>query len=295
MKKKTLTLLLLSTLLMLVLFPEEAFEGAADGLLLWFRTVLPTLLPYMILTNVLMAHVNGHKCRKHQACSALLGIVCGYPMGAKLCADMVRNRRISAPMGNFLLPVCNLAGPAFITSYVMTASLSVQEHRLVCLSCVYMPVVLYAVMSGVWLHFHASEHDAGEHCVKMNEHISAPSFDESITDSFAAITRLGGYIILFALFSNMLGTLLPNCNGLFFLCLAGLLEITNGISLVADSTLSHVNQILLSLIIVNFGGLSCICQTQSMLHGSGLSIRYYILSKGIIALLTGLMTYVLLC
>ena len=35
-------------------FPQEVFNGASEGLLLWFQIVLPTLLPFIIISNVLI-------------------------------------------------------------------------------------------------------------------------------------------------------------------------------------------------------------------------------------------------
>ena len=39
---------------LLLFFPEQSIQGASDGLLLWFHTVLPTLAPAMICTRMLL-------------------------------------------------------------------------------------------------------------------------------------------------------------------------------------------------------------------------------------------------
>ena len=41
-------------LLFLLLFPKESTEYAKSGLMLWFYTLLPSMLPFMILSGVLM-------------------------------------------------------------------------------------------------------------------------------------------------------------------------------------------------------------------------------------------------
>ena len=38
----------------MLLFPKNTFQGASSGLILWFNTVLPTLLPFIILSNLLI-------------------------------------------------------------------------------------------------------------------------------------------------------------------------------------------------------------------------------------------------
>lgn len=54
MKEKIVSVLLILSFLILLAFPVPVFSGASKGLLLWYRTVLPTLLPFMILSNFMI-------------------------------------------------------------------------------------------------------------------------------------------------------------------------------------------------------------------------------------------------
>ncbi len=292
MKSIITSILLIVLLSILALFPKTALHGALDGLLLWFHTILPTLLPYMILTSLLMSYYNAHTTHSiPPELFALLGLICGYPMGAKLCADLVKRHQITLSMGTYLLPLCNLAGPTFIGGYVIYSSLNAYDSKVLCLLCIYVPLFVYALLSILYIRPVLSSD-----CHALpSEAVSCPSLDQSIMDSFLAITKLGGYIILFSILSEFMILFLPQGCKLLCLCLSGALEITNGISFITDSTLNHSYQIVLSLTFVSFGGISCICQTNSMIKDSSLSIRYYCLSKCIIALLTGIMAYLLFC
>lgn len=40
-------------LILLLSFPALAVEGAANGLLLWFNVILPTLAPFIICTQAI--------------------------------------------------------------------------------------------------------------------------------------------------------------------------------------------------------------------------------------------------
>ncbi len=289
MQKILLILSVIVALALLLIFPEPSIYGASEGLLLWFHTVLPALLPYMILTNLFLSVCCRGKATGRHAVFALLGLVCGYPMGAKLCAELVRKRMITTAMGQFLLPVCNIAGPAFISSYVVATALQVREKRLLYCLCVYIPLLLYAL-----LHLLAAPPtviDSSDSPALCSA--SPASFDHCVMDAFTAITKLGGYIILFSILSELLLFLLPQEQLHAGLFLTGLLEITNGISRITDSTIQYSHQIILSLSFVSFGGFSCICQTASMIQGSGLSILKYFLSKTAIALMTALFSYIL--
>lgn len=45
-------------LVFLVMHPREGFASAKEGMTLWLNTLLPTLLPFMILTGILI-HTGG--------------------------------------------------------------------------------------------------------------------------------------------------------------------------------------------------------------------------------------------
>ena len=49
-----LALVLLSLFFTMLLFPETVFQGACDGLLLWYQILIPTLFPYLIVTGLLL-------------------------------------------------------------------------------------------------------------------------------------------------------------------------------------------------------------------------------------------------
>ncbi|MDE7037471.1 MAG: transporter, partial [Lachnospiraceae bacterium] len=83
-------------------FPQSAFQGAKTGLLLWFNTVLPTLLPVIIISN-LQVHSSAidvaariispvlcrfFKVTPYGAFAILTGFLCGCPMGSKVTADL---------------------------------------------------------------------------------------------------------------------------------------------------------------------------------------------------------------
>ena len=132
MKKFIITVSTLLFLCLLLVFPKIALIGATRGLLLWFNTILPTLLPFLIISNLIMQFqitdclttflypTLGKLLRISKAgCyPMIIGMLSGYPVGAKACADLVKNKEISREEGQFLLCFCNNASPMFIISYI---------------------------------------------------------------------------------------------------------------------------------------------------------------------------------
>ncbi len=109
MKKKIILLSVILLLLFLLCYPAKALAAARNGLKLWLETLLPTLLPFMILTGILVHTDWVHKnfttnCSFFKvvfglspggAYVFLLGLLTGYPMGAKLTADLYYAGKIS--------------------------------------------------------------------------------------------------------------------------------------------------------------------------------------------------------
>lgn len=69
MKKSILPVIPVLILILLLMRPALAFDGAKSGLLLWFNVVLPTLLPFMLCSSLLVAwagfplsHGHLHRC-----------------------------------------------------------------------------------------------------------------------------------------------------------------------------------------------------------------------------------------
>lgn len=46
--------------LIMLVSPKAVFAGASEGLLLWFQIILPTLFPFLLVTNLLLVTGNMH-------------------------------------------------------------------------------------------------------------------------------------------------------------------------------------------------------------------------------------------
>ena len=117
--------------------------------------------------------------------------------------------------------------------------------------------------------------------------------DSAIMDGFTAITRIGGYIILFSILIQLM-RLLPFRGSLPFQVLLSSLEVTNGAALTGNLPLSFPARFSLCMGMVSFGGWCSVAQTRSMIQGSGLSIFPYIIQKLATAMVTSLLSFLML-
>ncbi len=289
MKKILYFSVILILLAFLLLDPVHGVAASKAGLMLWFHTLVPTLLPFLILSNLLIA-IDGiayltrflypvlHRlfgCSRNGCFCLAAGFLCGYPIGAKLAGDLVREGRITLEEGNYLLTFCNNASPAFLAGYCLTDSLKTPELLLPTLMLVYGVPLLLALFSRRGRSF---ENLTAENKTSRSQ-ISFKIVDVCMMNGLESILKLGCYIILFSMLARLLIRIPCPSSSVTYLSV-GLLEMTNGIALVtSDLSLPVLMRYLSVLCFLSFGGLSGAAQTESMILDSGLSFWNYLKAK----------------
>lgn len=293
MRSFTFATLLFLVLFYLLRFPGEVFQASASGVTLWFFHVLPSLLPFMILSDFLihsglafyvLKHIDGcfrflFGLSSYGTYAFLLGLFCGYPMGAKLTADLLREHKISIHEARYLLTFCNNPSPVFVSSYLLLDTLHLSHAAGYTFLILYLSLFLTSLIFRLLLKPDTVNErlltDTSDGALK--ESISY-LIDTSIMRAFETITKLGGYIILFSILASLIIKVTVSVP-VISLILTGLTEMTTGIAMIGNSDLPFSVRYLFVLTAASFGGLSCIAQTRGMLHGTPLKIHTYIVGK----------------
>ncbi|MGB8455003.1 MAG: transporter [Anaerocolumna sp.] len=290
-------------LAIILIFPSSSYLGAKKGLLLWFNTILPTLLPFIIISNLVIGLQITRPLSKllypifhtlfgisRGGCyPVLMGFLSGIPVGAKSVADLVEQGSIDEEEGQYLLGFCNNASPMFIMSYIAIAQLKLSETRFYLLIIIYFSGIL---SSFIFFRIHPKRNIAGKFSLSAmefgqnnarfnnNDHskFDFALLDSAIMNGFEIITKVGGYIILFSIPAQIISALGPSHSYLKLMAI-GFLEITTGINQISMSSLDIGTKIALITMLTAFGGLSGVAQTKSVINNTRLSISMYVKSK----------------
>lgn len=260
------------------------------GLELWYEKMIPSLLPFMILSGIMIRlhltenfvtfiypiikrlfHVSKNVCY-----AMLMGFLCGFPMGAKTVADLYGNNMITKREAEFLLAFCNNIGPVYFIGFVLP--LLQKELFAPYLAGMYGIPLLYglALRYTVFQDIRIKPTKTGKSAFSDSVHEVKiqllNAVDESVTSSLNSILKLGGYMILF----NLLNILPHIMLGQKPLIMAPLFEISGGLNLLQQRAPLY------TLLLLPFGGLSCIAQTNSCISNTDLSIADYTLHKFIL-------------
>lgn len=286
---------------LLLRYPALSLQYALTGLRLWFEKMIPTLLPFMILSGILinMNLTEGFVRLFHPilhflygttpngSYTMLMGFLCGFPMGARIAGELCRTGRLSVKEGSRLLAFCNNIGPIYFLSFVVS-TLSLEK-----------PLTPFLVMYGVPLVYGLFVmripmlSNKSTESVKCDFPAALPvqvpqtkgileATDNAVLSGLLGIAKLGGYMVFFNLLNILFVpfTHLPDVLSLGYYCI---LEITGGIARCGP------DHPFLVLVMLPFGGFSCIAQTYSMIRGAGLSIRAYVCHKLVQTVITALL------
>ena len=334
MKKVAIIPIILALAVMMLIYPQKCLDSARYGLELWLTAVLPSLLPFMaasfLLLNTgvvrLIAALFTPLTRRlfyapgEAAYVLAAAAVSGYPVGARLTAELYARGEISEPDAQRIVRFTSVTGPVFLTGAVSAGMLGLPAAGAYLAAAHYLSAILTGIIFGLidrrrhpappakrctlkdaWARFKA---DAAT-CPPIGIMLSS-----SVEKSLWALLKIGGFIILFAVLLELL-----NVTGVMdalvwlyspFASLAGLnnaatqafvaggVEMTTGCARVAALSADMTTKLVLISGIVAFGGLGIHMQTRAVCAPSGLLPRCFGIVKTLQGALASALTALLL-
>ena len=315
LKKAIINIIIVSFITFLLIFSRESMIAVKESLSLWCNNVIPSLFPFLIATS-LLSYTNIPKTVSKifarimrplfnvpgiGAYAFLLGIISGYPIGAKVVVDLYSKKACTKSEAEDLLAFTNNSGPLFIIG-----TIGISFFRSIHIGILlFITHILSAISTGFVLGILQRKNK------KSNINTTGFSLDsyesesnpfniglvlrDSIVNSVNTLLLIGGFIVFFAVIINML----KNSHLLDLLSymisfisksyidisyikgfLAGIIEITNGIFSISIIPTKFITiNILLCAFLLGFGGLSVFFQVSSISFSASLSMKSYILGK----------------
>ena len=283
----------------LVLFLAEAGfvrAAAAEALSLCARSVIPALFPFLVVSSLLLslglgellspmlAGLMGPLFRVDGVGSSalLLGLVGGYPIGAKTAADLYRGGRLSRPEAERLLAFCNNSNPVFLIS-VLGVGVFGSVRAGVWLWLIHL---LSALLTGLLFRNHGgpARRQAGGTAAFQAVSLSA-AFVAAVRESLSGMLSVCAFVTFFYVLARPLASL----GGWLGPVLVGLTELFSLTPLLRPDRFGFI----LASAMAGWGGLSVLCQTAAVLEGSGLRLQSCAAGKAVQGLLAGLLAALL--
>ncbi|NBI29584.1 nucleoside recognition domain-containing protein [Chengkuizengella marina] len=118
--------------LFIIIFPEEAFQSSLQGLNIWWKIVFPSLLPFFILSEILIAfgviRMFGvwleplmrflFKVPGVGGWALAMGWTVGYPSSAQITSNIRQQNLITRDEGEKILAISHSSSPIFIINVI---------------------------------------------------------------------------------------------------------------------------------------------------------------------------------
>lgn len=301
--------------------PEVSLKATLNGLKLFINSVFVSIFPFLILINIMLSYdgVNIYSkvfgnllCRPlrlPKCCSVVLiiSILCGYPLGAKYASDLYGKKLIDFNTFERLISIASNPSPIFVLGAVGTSMLNSPSMGLLLLiscylSCFVMGIIIPA-KPYCNLKFRSSKNLYNS---LHNTNTFGEVLKSSIENAFITSFSIGGFIIFFSVLTAIiknnilfdivfekLHLLFYSQKEIFQSFFIGLLEMTNGCSLVSNLTINNVPKIIIISFLLGFSGLSIISQTYSITYKTNLSFKKYVIKKFIQGIICSVITFIL--
>lgn len=207
----------------LILFSSSNLIAAQDGLTLWATSVIPSLFPFFVATellsytnivNILGKYFNKlmkplFNVRGEGSFAFIMGIISGYPIGAKIACDLRESNICSKEECERLLAFTNNSGPLFI---IGTIGIKMFGSSLIGFLLL-ITHILGSISVGICFRFFksSSSNFLIDNTLKRTSAVSTVKLsnlgeiiEKSITTSISTILNIGGFIVIFSVVISIL-------------------------------------------------------------------------------------------
>ena len=317
----------------ILIFPHEAYQSALSGLNIFLQSVFPALLPFFIASevfvglgmvdflSVLLNPVMGpvFRCPGSSSFIWIMSMTSGYPAGARITALFLKQKRITAYEAQRILSFSSTSGPLFIIGAVAIGMMGTVEGGTIILISHYSAAFLLGLVFRFYRSFgyQYEKHRTGlgqalaalTNTRKKDKRPIGQVVGDAVRNSVHILLVIGGFIILFSVIIDLLLHIriidwiasiaavplkwLSIEKSLLKAVTAGLFEVTTGCKLISRSAVTLQAKLAASSFLIGWSGLSIHAQTASLLTGTGVRFRIYLLGKFLHGLLSAIIAYAL--
>lgn len=319
MKKNIFICILISILILIFITNINiCIKAAIDGCNLWYKSILPTTFPFVVICNLLIYYdgINLYSkflgpliCKplglsKNCSFPIAASILCGYPLGAKYCVDLYSMDYIKKAEYERLLNIASNTGPIFLIGSVAGTILGNISLGYILLVGNYLSIIVIGFISKKRVQ---NIKVTNQHIVKSKQPNFGSAIKNSVENGINTTLSIGGFIIIFSVLITLIksniyihtffNTVENNLNlepEILYSLFLGSIEMTNGCSIISKISITIILKTSLISFICSFSGLAVIAQVSSFVSDTKIKYSKYIFLKLLQGIVSFIITYLLL-
>lgn len=302
LKQNCLTLFfaltLLGLIIAIILSPQYYINSATSGLTAFVTKVLPSLFPFFVLTKILTElNVFGGLTRALEkptkflfgapgigAYVFIIGLICGYPVSAKINADLFLSGSITERDATKIAAFTSTSGPMFVIGTVGVTMFNNASLGALILTCHALGAIITGIIFRSWgkRKTKQSAQVSATLAEQKTEQIAQPKISSAINNamfsSINSVLVVGGFIVVFYIIIDCLFNLV-NINGISRALVGGVVEMTRGLIELSALFLPLSINLIVGSFLISFGGFSIIMQAFYFLNNAKVKLTTFILIK----------------
>ena len=301
-------LLTLCGIVGVLIYPEVSCDSAEQAIEMCLTVLVPTLFPFLVLSGIFIKCGFAERlgrlldrftkkvfCVGGNCSSAMiLGLVSGFPVGAKTVSSLYKNGACSKVEAERTLAFCNNAGPSFILGTVGVGIWQSGKTGWLLWAVQIVSAVFVGIIVGrIWKGTATAVVSVDEKSKNTPQKQSVLRiFLSSVTDGAVSMIYICSFVVFFAVAVALLlhTGLIPSisaaiCNLFPFFeretvenLLVGIFEMTTGVSRVGNSA-PVLQNLAVTSALIGWAGISVHCQVLSYICDGGLSPKPYFIGK----------------
>ncbi|WMM26737.1 sporulation integral membrane protein YlbJ [Tissierella sp. MB52-C2] len=310
--------------------PKLSLSSATSGVSIWFNIVLPSLLPFFIISEILiglgfvdligklLGPLMGplFKVPGEGAFPLTMSVLSGYPVGAKLTSRLREEGLITKNQGNKLICFTSTSGPLFMLGAVSIGMLNDSSLG----PLIIIPHYLAILCLGLLFRSYKSDNkeftrsnksifeeiqESYNSWVKTKKSIGS-LITKSVKESMDTIILIGGLVIFYSVLVEVLFNMKFINHFLYLLSnilsidlqivkgfIVGIFEVTMGCKNIAAANIDFIYKVLLINFIIGWSGISVHSQSLSFINKTDINGKLYIFSKFLHGILSSIFGYII--
>ena len=290
----TSTILSLSIFICVFLSPFIT-EFTSNGLKLCANTVIGSVFPFLILTDVIVKFANFGAVSRLRAAfekifningyaitAFLIGLLCGFPLGVKVGVDLYKCGFISKDECERLIGFSNNTGPAFVIAGVGYGLRGSARDGIILYFCMLISAIISGYIIGI-----GKRSSSGYSSFRDNE---AYDFTASVKNAAANTLNICGFVVFFSVISGIVSIFVTNKT--MYMLIISILEVSNATKILSKGITTRLLSMPLSSLAISFSGISVHMQARSFLCGTDLSMKRYWTTKALQGILSFLICFI---
>lgn len=294
--------LIMFFLILLLIFDTKGIMTAVySSVFICLEVIIPSLFAFMVLSSLILS-TNLYKIifkpliiifklilkiTEHESGIFILSLIGGYPVGAKLIQQAVKNGTITQKSAQKMINYCFASGPSFITGIVGVGVFGNVKTGLI----LYFSNIIASLILAFILNINHKQCNSKS---AYNISFTADKLIYSITSSAQVLFEICAMIVGFSVINRVISylpfELLGNALNVDKEFLQALIF---SISEISNIRSFSANVVFLPLIsaLLSFGGICVLMQVKSIL-GQNIRVRNFVIIRAFGAIISGAVTFV---